>query len=226
MRVHVEALMLLLAVPAVLPAQGAAAHGSDISIAVRVSTLGFGAEVSKLVTSHLGVRVGANTYSLTKNVDQSDVTFDAKLKMKALTALVDFYPGNRGSFHLTGGLMTNPVNITAVGQPKANGTFTINDREYTTAEVGTLTGTGEWASALPYVGIGFGTPANSHKGIKFIFDLGAGIGKSTIALTATGAANNAQLQSDLNAQVAKTQKDVDKYAKVYPVLSFGLAYRF
>lgn len=226
MRVHVEALILLLAVPVVLPAQSAGTRGSDVSIAVRVSTLGFGAEVSKLVTSHLGVRLGANTYSLTKNVDQSNVTFDAKLKMKALTALVDFYPGSRGSFHLTGGLITNPVEITAVGQPTANGTFTINDRTYTTAQVGTLTGTGKWPKMSPYAGIGFGTPANSHKGIKFIFDLGAAVSKSTIALTATGTANNAQLQSDLNAQVAKTQKDIDKYAKVYPIFSFGLAFRF
>lgn len=226
MRLRVEVLIALLAVPTVLTAQRAGKHGSDVSIGVRASTLGFGVEVSKLVTSHLGVRVGANTYSLNKNVDQSDVTFDAKLKMKARTALVDLYPASRGSFHLTGGLITNPVEITAVGQPKATGTFTINNREYTTAQVGTLTGTGKWPKTSPYAGIGFGTPANSHAALKFVFDLGAALSKSTIALTATGAANNAQLQSDLNAQVAKTQKDVDKYAKVYPILSFGLTFRF
>ncbi|MEO5799859.1 MAG: hypothetical protein ABIZ70_11060 [Gemmatimonadales bacterium] len=226
MRVRVEILLALLAVPTVLPAQGAAKHGSDVSIAVRASTLGFGAEISKLLIPHVGVRLGANTYSLTKNVDQSDVTFDAKLKMKALTALIDLYPAGRGSFHLTGGLITNPVEITAVGQPNANGSYKINGRDYTAAQVGTLTGTGKWPKTSPYAGLGFGTPANSHKGIKFIFDLGAAVSKSTIALTATGGANSAQLQSDINAQVAKTQKDIDKYAKVYPVLSFGLAFRF
>lgn len=226
MRLRVKILIALLAVPTVLTAQRAAKHGSDRSIGVRASTLGFGVEIAKLVMPHLGVRVGANTYSLNKNVDQSDVTFVAKLKMKALTALVDLYPASRGSFHLTGGLITNPVEITATGQPKANGTFTINNREYTTAQVGTLTGTGKWPKTSPYAGFGFGTPANSRAALKFVFDLGAALSKSTIALTATGASNNAQLQSDLNAQVAKTQQDVDKYAKVYPILSFGLAFRF
>lgn len=226
MRLRVKVLIALLTVPTVLTAQRAAKHGSDLSFGVRASTLGLGVEIAKLVMPHLGVRVGANTYSLNKNVDQSDVTFVAKLKMKALTALVDLYPASRGSFHLTGGLITNPVEITATGQPKANGTFTINNREYTTAQVGTLTGTGKWPKTSPYAGFGFGTPANSRAALKFVFDLGAALSKSTIALTATGASNNAQLQSDLNAQVAKTQQDVDKYAKVYPILSFGLAFRF
>ncbi|MES2305328.1 MAG: hypothetical protein V4558_07465 [Gemmatimonadota bacterium] len=226
MRVPVKILLALLAVPTVLPAQGAGKHGSDVSIALRAGTLGFGAEISKLLIPHVGIRLGANTFSLNKNIDQTDITFDAKLKAKALTALIDLYPSGRGSFHLTGGIITNPVEVTATGVPKQNGTFTINDREYTTAQVGTLTGSGKWPKTSPYAGLGFGTPANSHSAIKFLFDLGAAIGKPTIALTATGAANNAQLQSDLNSQIVDTQKDVDKYAKVYPVLSFGLAYRF
>lgn len=215
-----------LTVPTVLTAQAAAKHGADASIGVTAGTLGFGPEVSKLVTSHLGLRVGVNFFSMTRTLDQSDVSFDAKLKLKAVTGLIDLYPGSRGSFHLTGGIITNPVEVTATGQPKANGTFTINDREYTTAQVGTLTGSAKWPSTSPYAGFGFGTPANSHRGIKFKLDFGAALSKPTIALTATGAANNAQLQSDLNSQIVTTQADVDKYAKVYPVISLGLSYRF
>ncbi len=60
--------------------------------------------------------------------------------------------------------------------------------------------------------------------MKFLFDLGAVIGEPTISLSATGAATN--LAPYLQAQAKKTQDDVDKYLKVYPVLAFGLAYRF
>lgn len=225
MRLGSIALLAALALPTTLVAQGSK-HGKDISIAARFGTLGLGAEISKLVNSHIGIRVGANTFSYDRSIDQTDINFDATLKMKAVTGLVDLYLKGRGSFHLTGGIITNPVEVTAIGVPKQSGTFTINGRVYNTAQVGTLTGSGEWPKTSPYAGLGWGTPANSHSALKFIFDLGAAIGKPTIALTATGAANNAQLQADLNSQIVETQKDVDKYAKVYPVISFGLAYRF
>jgi len=42
----------------------------------------------------------------------------------------------------------------------------------------------------------------------------------------TGAASNPDLASDLQAQSATTQHDVRTYLKVYPVLSFGVGYRF
>jgi hypothetical protein len=51
------------------------------------------------------------------------------------------------------------------------------------------------------------------------------IGKPKIALNATNPGNIPGLNSDIQAQQNKTQKDLDKIP-VYPVLSFGLAYRF
>ena len=37
---------------------------------------------------------------------------------------------------------------------------------------------------------------------------------------------NAQLRADLEAQRADTQETLDQYAKFYPVVNFGLTYRF
>lgn len=219
------ALGAFLAVAPGAAAQGTG-HGSDASLGVRFGTLGIGGEVAKLVNSHVAVRAGANFFSHTFNHSESDITYDVSLKLKGVSGLIDLFPSARGSFHLTGGVMTRPADVTGKGQPSGSGTYTINNHEYTTAQVGTLTGTAKWPSASPYVGLGWGTPAAKHGALKFVFDLGAVIGKPTIALTATGAGSNAQLQSDLDAQIATTQDDVNKYAKVYPVLSFGLVYRF
>ncbi len=210
-------------------AQGSTGQGgqrsSDAAIGVRAGLLGIGGEVSKLLTSHVGVRVGVNTFSATLNAkEQSNITYNGKVKLQSFTALLDLYPSPRGSFHLTGGLITRPLKVTLTGVP-TGGTFDINSHPYTAAAVGTLTGTGEYGSAMPYVGIGVGTAASKHGGLAFVFDLGTAIGKPTISLTASGAANNAQLQSDLAAQIASTQKDLDK-VPVYPVLSIGLMYRF
>ncbi|MGH7582609.1 MAG: hypothetical protein ACREL5_05235 [Gemmatimonadales bacterium] len=214
---------LAMVFPAALLAQSRG-HGSDASIGVRVGTLGIGGEIAKLVTPHIGVRASANFFSYNRNVDNNDVSFDAKLKLQAITGLIDLFPGNRGSFHLSAGIMTRPMKLTGTGVPK-NGTFTFNGTEYSSAQVGTLTGTGQWGSALPYIGIGFGTPAAKHSGIGFKFDLGAGVGKPSVTLTASGATSGSQLQSDLNAQIAKTQKDANKVF-AYPVLELGLVYKF
>jgi hypothetical protein len=205
---------------------GAPAHQyADVSVGLRFGTPGIGLEVGKLLTSHLSVRVGANYFKINKTKSQSDVTYNASLKLQGLSALLDLYPGSRGGFHFTAGIFTNPLNITGTGQP-TGGTYTINGVSYSSAQVGTLTAVGKFPGVSPYVGLGFGTPARRHGALEFLFDLGAVIGKPTITLSATGAASNAALLSDLQAQVNKTQSDVQKYLKVYPVLSFGLAYRF
>jgi hypothetical protein len=191
---------------------------------VRFGTLGIGGEISKLLTSHIGIRASGNYFSYNRNFNNTDVTYDASLKFEAITGLIDLYPAGRGPFHFSGGVMTRPITLTGSGVP-SNGTFSINHHSYTTAQVGTLSEKLQWASALPYVGLGFGTPAARSSGIGFLFDLGVAIGQPTVSLTATGASGNAQLQSDLNAQIAKQQSDASKIP-VYPMLSFGLAYRF
>jgi hypothetical protein len=231
MRIPAVVLVLSAAVlpvlhPAVLQAQTRTTthHGADAYIGVRSGTLGIGGEVAKLVNSHLALRVGANFFNYSTTREESDISFDAELRMKAVSALIDLFPSARGSFHLTGGLMTNPADIKATGVPNSNGNFTINDVQYTAADVGVLTGEGKWPKTSPYAGIGWGTPAARHGALKFVFDLGAVIGKPTITMSATG--NVPGLQANVAAQQAKTQKDVEKYAKVYPVISFGLVYRF
>ncbi len=209
------------------PSQPVAAEThKNISVAFRFLTLGLGAEVGRLLTSHLSARVGANYFKFSTSKAQSNISYDASLKLHAVSVLIDLYPGQRGSLHFTGGIMTNPVTITATGQPAPGGTFTINGHTYTTNEVGTLTAEGKFPSVSPYFGLGFGTPARKGGALAFLFDLGAAIGKPTITLTATNPGNNATLAADLQAQADTTQHDVRKYAKVYPVLSFGLAYRF
>ncbi len=203
-----------------------AAHHTDASVDFRVATTGFGAEVAKLLTGHVAARVGGSFFSVSTTKSQSDISYDASLKLHTFSALLDLFPSRRGSFHVTGGLATNPLTISATGQPSSSGTFKINGHTYTTNQVGTLTAAGKFPGASPYAGLGFGTPANKGGALKFLFDLGAVLGKPTISLTSTGAATNPQLASDLQAEQAKTQHDVRRYLKVYPVLSLGLGYRF
>lgn len=209
--------MTLLALP--LSAQ------ADVFVAGRASTLGFGLEVAKLLTPHIGVRGGAYRFSRTINRSESDVEFDADIKLKGMAGMVDLYLSPRGSFHLTGGIMGAPAEIDATGRP-TGGTYTFDGTEYTAAQVGTVTGTGRWPKTMPYAGLGWGTPASNKGGITMLLDLGVGIGKPTVGLSASAASPGSALAQDVEAERLKIQDDVNKYLKVYPVVSFGLAIRF
>jgi hypothetical protein len=201
-------------------------HHTDAAVNLRVGTTGFGGEVAKLLTRHFAARVGGSFYSWSTTKSQTDISYDASLKLHTFRALVDFFPSGRGSFHVTGGLVTNPLTISAVGVPAASDSFKIDTTKYSASQVGTLTGSGQFKGALPYLGVGWGTPASSGGALKVLFDLGAALGKPRVALNATGAATNAQLAAEIQAQQAKTQHDVRKFLKAYPVLDLGLGYRF
>jgi hypothetical protein len=195
-------------------------HGSDIGISLRAGTLGGGIELSKLLVSHVGIRVGANYFSLTRDsLTSKDVSYSAKLKMQSFTGLLDLYPSPRGSFHLSAGVVSDPLKITGTGIP-TGGNFKIGDNTYSPAQVGTLTAEAKFKSALPYVGLGFGTAASRHGGVGFVFDLGAAIGKPTVSLTASNTSTPG-LQADLAKQITSTQTSANKL-KAYPVLALGL----
>ncbi len=215
------AVCAILAFPVTAPCQG-----SDISIGIRAGTTGVGAQVAKLVNDHVAVRAQGNYLSYKTTQKQDDVSFDFHLKLKSFAGLIDLFPGKRGSFHFTGGIMTSPAEVTGTGKPTGGG-YEINHHTYTSAEVGTLTGNVKWPGAAPYAGLGFGTPANHGGGLSFVLDLGAVIAKPKATLTATGTkANDPTFQSDLNSLRDTVQRNIDKYAKVFPVLQLGIVYRF
>ncbi len=205
------------------PAEAAASHQWDASLGFRFLTLGLGVEAAKLLVGHVGARVGVNFFSWSTTHSQTGISYDATIKLHGVSGLIDFYLHNRGSFHVTGGVIASPFEVSAIGKPDSGGMFKINGNSYTSAQVGTLTAAAKFPTG-PYFGLGWGTPANRGGGLSLLFDLGVILGKPSVALDATGAASNPQLAADLQAQQSRTQHDVRKFLKVYPVLWLGLAY--
>lgn len=196
---------------------------ADISVGLLASTVGVQLEGAKLLSNHLAVRAAGSFFRFNATHLQSDINYDATIKLGSFAALLDVYPGSRGTFHFTGGLTTNPVR--ASGNAVAvSGDFKINGHSYTPDQVGVLSAHAKFPGVMPYLGLGFGTPTRGSR-VEFLADLGAAIGKPTVTMDATGAATNAQLAADVTAQAATTQHDIRRYAKVFPVFSLGLAYR-
>ena len=204
------------------PAPGS---GSATSIGVRVGTLGIGLELSRLLGDHIGFRVGGNFLSLNQQRTEESITYDATAKLQSFTGLLDWYPGRRRAFHFSAGAVSNPLTLDGVGVPASGSNYTINGRDYTSSQVGTFTSSAKYASVLPYVGLGFGTPASKSRGIGVVFDIGAAIGKPTVVLNSTNAANVPGLAADIRAERAKVQDSANKLP-VWPVVSLGLTYRF
>jgi len=197
---------------------------ADVAVDFVTGTFGFGLHVSRLVTPHLALRAGGSYFSLNRTVTQTDVEYGANIKLGTFSGLVDFFPGSRGAFHLTGGVLTNRSKADATGNC-VNGTMDLNNHTYTCAQVGVLTGSIGFPSVSPYVGFGVGTPARGSR-IHFVLDIGGAIGTPTLDLAASNPGNNTTLTADVKAQRDKTQTDVNKYLKVYPVIESGLGIRF
>jgi hypothetical protein len=200
-----------------------AGQAAEVAVDLVTGTFGFGLNVSKLVTPHLGVRAGGTYFSFNKTVTQTDVEYSANLKLQTFSGLVDFFPGSRGAFHLTGGVVSNRSTVEATGN--CTGTFDINGHSYTCAQVGALAGSVKFPSLSPYLGFGVGTPARGSR-VHFVLDVGGAFGAPDLTLTASNSGNNAQLAADMKAQRDKTQNDINKYLKVFPVFESGLGIRF
>jgi hypothetical protein len=205
------------------PASDGSGH-LDLGIGVHTGTLGFGAELNKLLLDRLGIRAGFNYFSFGLNHSVRDVEYNATLRLQSAPLLLDLYPFARGPLHVTGGVVLNQTQFTGTGVPDSSGTITINHDKYTQSQVGVLSAAIKYPTSGGYAGLGIGTPAFKSR-VSGSFDIGAILSKPRVSLTATGAATDPQLATDLAAQQASTQTSANKL-KVYPVLSTGVMVRF
>jgi hypothetical protein len=202
---------------------------AQLAGAIRGGTTGFGADLGYSLTDQVGLRGAWHGGSISRDYTESGVRYDGKWDFSTALALVDFHPGS-GSFRLSAGIAYNgnKLNGTARG---SSGTIDINGRTYNISDVGTIDGSVRFNRTNPYFGVGWGSASKTHgPGLFFSADIGALFVKPTVRLNGNcGAALSAQecsqFQSDLRAEEADFE-DGFGYRRIYPVLSFGLGYRF
>ena len=205
-----------------------AAHAADFGVYGTAGTVGVGGGVAGSFNSRLGARLGYTAFDYkVKDIESSDLSFDATAELGGLQALLDWYPFG-GSFRVSAGVMEN-AKVSATARPLTD-TYTFDGVTYTTADVARARGTAEFDSFAPYLGLGFGRALSSNGRFAFTADVGVaftGAADVTLNVTCTPSAVALcdQIQDDVVAEQAELQADADDF-KYWPVLSFGVSYRF
>ncbi|MFZ5541833.1 MAG: hypothetical protein ACOY5V_19070 [Pseudomonadota bacterium] len=198
------------------------------TIAVKGGTTGLGAELAWPVTDRFAARLWANGGSLSRDMTESGIRYDAKLKFGTALALADLHPF-AGRFRISAGVAYNDNRFDFTGRGDGS-TIEINGVPYNSADVGTLDGHVRFDKTSPYLGIGWASAPRGAAGFGAAIDLGVMFQKPRASLTGTcgpslPAPVCAQLQNDLRAEEVQFRDAVDDF-KAYPVVSIGLSYRF
>ena len=208
-------------------AQSSFAAPGDAALGLKVGTLGAGVELTLEAVENVNLRLGANYFKLSRQINVEDNDYDMDLKLNSYTAFADWFITD-SAFRITAGAFVNENGLTGTSLP--SNTYDIGDNTYTSADVGTLTAKVDFTSVAPYVGVGWGNPLADDSDWSFMVDLGVVFaGKPRLDITSTGGllSNDPNLQADI-AQAEQDFKDTDeiKYLRYYPVISVGLNYRF
>jgi hypothetical protein len=211
-----------------------------IGVGVKMSTLGIGGDVAIAVSHRTNVRFGFNAFSYGHTFDKDGVTYGGNLDLRSAQATYDIFLLK--GLHLSPGvLFYNGNQLTANASVPGGQTFTLSNTSYVSDAANPVTGTGKLSlyKAAPMVlfGIGNLVPRNSHH-FSTSFEIGAAYqGPPRVTLNLGGSAcdstgvfcrtisSDPTIQSNIAAEQAKLNKSASPY-KFYPVLSFGVGYKF
>ncbi|HEV2856506.1 MAG TPA: hypothetical protein VHC97_27210 [Thermoanaerobaculia bacterium] len=207
---------------------------AEVAVAAKAGTLGLGAEVTVGLSPRLNFRVGANGFNYSDRREASGIEYDAEAQLRTATGLLDLYPSGRG-FHLTAGLVYNDTKVEGSSIAPPSGTYDIGGVPVPVSFVGTLDATADFDPIVPYVGLGWGNAVATSGNLGFYVDLGVVFqGEADITLIPILPANS-PINTTPGARQAfdillrREEQDLEDEASdydYYPVLSFGLSYRF
>jgi hypothetical protein len=221
------------------PAKQSSEGRIPIGVGVKLSTLGIGGEVAIAVSHRSNVRFGFNAFSYGDTFVKDGVTYKGNLDLRSAQATYDMFLLK--GFHVSPGvLFYNGNKVTANASVPGGQSFTLSNTTYVSDAANPITGTGNLTvyKAAPMLLLGIGNLVPRGKHFSVSFEIGAAYqGPPRVALNLSGSAcdstglfcrsisSDPTIQSNIAAEQAKLNKSASPY-KFYPVLSFGVGYRF
>jgi hypothetical protein len=196
-------------------------NAQDYAASVKVSTLGVNFEVIRSFGENFNARMGAAyfSYSINSGGGIEEYKYTASANLLSASLLADYFPFGQ-TFRISVGFLYN-LNKGDIDLIPAK-TTVIGGDEYTPDKLGNLKAEVDFNKIAPYIGIGLGNPTHGESGLGFTFDLGAAYqGAAKINLTAEGLL----APSAAPDQEEKLESNLSWF-KWYPVLSFGIVYKF
>lgn len=204
--------LTLLLLPVLLFCSVPAKAEKGFAIGGRFGTLGAGFEVTKALTKRTRLRVGANAFTFGTSFNEAGISYDVDLRSRNIAAIFDFHPMN-GNFRVSAGVFYNKNEFDA----DATGFIRIGGNDYNTS----LNANVSFDRTSPYIGVGWGNAVKEGRRLTHSFDLGLLYqGSPKVKLSATGV-----LQSDLDQEALELEDALDSF-KYYPVISYGISFKF
>lgn len=221
-------------------------HANSLGASGKGGTLGLGLEIDYQINKAFNLRLQANRFNYTRDFDENGIEYTGELDLSSAGILIDWRPFI-GNFRLTAGIYSNSTELTGIAIDSANEKYDIGYGQYWSANsndpliVNARIELGK--STAGYLGIGWGN--SSASGFMYSFELGALFaGKPNVSLNASGTAavsvlgleyqfnvqdsNNLLVQTlneNLRVEEANLANDISEF-EIYPVIAFGIGYRF
>ncbi len=213
------------------PVAGIAPASAEVAVGATVGTLGVGAELV-IGTPRLQGRFGFSTFEIDADFETDTVDYDGELELQNLVAVLDWYPTG-GSFRLSGGVVLNDNAVIGTAPIEQLVDIPPGLPPVVLEGLGFLRGEATIDEVVPYVGLGFGNPFAGDGRWRFRFDLGVLItGEPDVSLDAVinvPIPIPPEIQALIDAFLLSEQADLEDEIgdfDLYPVLAFGVAYRF
>lgn len=219
---------------------------SRIAIGGGFSPMGVHLLVATNLNPHLDVRGNGNFFNYSvSNISVSGFSISPQLNLASAGATLDVYPFAGHGFRVSPGALfynTNQAGSNVVAQGGTS--FTLDGNDYYSSNANPVSGTATlnlhtqnpaftittgWGSFFPARGGHWSFPFEI--GVAFIgspkvnMALTSGQVCDSTGLNCVNVATDQQLQTNLQAQMAKYDKDVDPL-KTFPILGGGIVYNF
>jgi len=216
---------------------------SRFAVGGGISSLGINVSAATNLSRYLNIRGTGNVFNYTvNNISSNGFNVGAKLDMSSAGTALDLYPFPNHGFRVSPGVMFYNQNAANATFNVAGGTsFTLNKQTFYASSSNPISGTGSLnlhkQNPAFTATTGWGNMVGPHGHLSFPVEIGAAfVGPPALNIALTSGqvcdlsglncmdiATDANVQANLQAQVAKYQNDLNPL-KIYPILSFGVAY--